>query len=106
LRPSDIDIVKAGLPVQVQFSAYTGRRTNRVMGKVAMVSADRPVDNKGQPGFRADIEVDEAEVERIAGLLLYPGMSADAFIETGRHTFARYLMAPILDGILRRVRER
>jgi epimerase transport system membrane fusion protein len=99
IKPSDIDVVRAGLPVQVQFSAYTARRTNRVAGKVALVSADRLVDSKGQAGFKVDIEVDAKEVKRIAGLSLYPGMPADAFIETGSRTAAATVPASTLAAV-------
>jgi membrane fusion protein, epimerase transport system len=106
LKASDIDVVQAGQRAQIQFQAYTARRTNKVEGRVALVSADRLMDSKGQPGFKIDIEVDADEVAKIAGLKLYPGMPADAFIATGERTFARYILAPVFEGINRGMIER
>jgi HlyD family type I secretion membrane fusion protein len=106
LKASDIDVVQAGQLAQIQFSSYTARRSNKVSGKVTLVSADRILDSKGQATYKVDIEVGAEDVVRIAGLKLYPGMPADAFIETGERTFARYMFAPIADGIGRAIKEK
>jgi HlyD family type I secretion membrane fusion protein len=106
LKASDSDVVQVGQLAQIQFSSYTARRSNKVMGRVALVSADRLMDSKGQATFKVDIEVRAEDVVRIAGLKLSPGMPADAFIETGERTFARYMLAPITEGIGRGMKEK
>jgi HlyD family type I secretion membrane fusion protein len=106
LKAADIDVVRPGQSAQIQFSSYTARRSNKVSGHVALISADRIVDAKGNGAFKVDLEVAVEDVSRIAGLKLSPGMPADAFIETGERTFMRYLIAPVLDSINRGIREK
>lgn len=106
VKASDIDVVQAGQAAHIQFSSYTARRTNRVTGKVLLVSADRTMDARGQATFKVDVEVRSEDVLRLAGLKLAAGMSADVFIETGQQTFARYVLAPVQEGLSRGLTER
>ena len=41
ISPTDIDVVRVGLPAKVQLTAYSGRSTPRLNGIVRTVSADR-----------------------------------------------------------------
>ena len=106
VKASDIDVVQAGQSAQIQFSSYTARRTNRIAGKVILVSADRAMDARGQATFKVDVEVRAEDVMRLAGLKLAAGMSADVFIETGEQTFARYVLSPLQEGLSRSLTER
>lgn len=106
IRPTDIDVVSAGLPAQVALTAYKSRTTPRLDGRVTQVSADALQDERtGQYHFNARIEIDQAELERVEGVELSPGMPVEAFINTGERTLAAYLMQPLADSFHRAFRE-
>jgi HlyD family type I secretion membrane fusion protein len=106
LRPTDIDVVRTGLPVQVALTAYKSRTTPRLNGRVAQVSADALQDQRtGQYHYNANIEIDQDELARLRDIQLYPGMPVENFINTGERTFAAYLMQPLTDSFHRAFRE-
>lgn len=105
MGPADIDSVHAGLPARVRLTAYNARRTSAVLGVVERVSADSFVDERtGQSYYRIDVRLDEADVAAHE-IELHPGMLAEVFIETGSATVADYVLAPILRGVERGMRE-
>jgi HlyD family type I secretion membrane fusion protein len=106
LSPIDIDIVHAGLPAKIMLSAYKGRTTPQINGRVLQVSADALMDEQTrQSYFLARIEVDAGELGKLEHVQLSPGMPAETFIETGAHTFLEYLMQPLTDSFRRAFRE-
>jgi HlyD family secretion protein len=81
VRTDDIDVVHKDLPAEVRFSALNMRTTPVLHGKVTRVSADRFVDaQRGDAYYSVQVEV---EPKNVAGLNLYPGMSAEVYIITG-----------------------
>ena len=57
-----------------------------------------------QTGFAyylAGIAISDAELAKLDGLRLHPGMPAEAFIVAGERTFASYVLKPIMDQIQR-----
>jgi HlyD family type I secretion membrane fusion protein len=106
VSPLNIDVVHPELPAQVRLTAFKQRRTPTVGGRVLQVSADRVVDDKtGSAYYKAEIRIDPAELARLKGVSLYPGMPAEVLIQTGERTFADYLLRPILDSFARAFRE-
>ena len=56
VRPTDIDVVHAGLPARVIFSAFKMRTTPQLEGTVSLVSADAMTDERtGVPYYTARI---------------------------------------------------
>jgi HlyD family secretion protein len=49
--------------------------------------------------------VQPAELAKLKGLKLLPGMPAEAYIKTGERTAASYLLKPLLDQMQRAMRE-
>jgi HlyD family secretion protein/epimerase transport system membrane fusion protein len=107
VSPTDIDVVRAGLPAKVQLTAYSGRSTPRVDGVVRTVSADRVFDEGSrQPYFLARVHVDGEEVRRShSNIELMPGMPAEVLIVTGQRTMVEYIFQPFLDALWRSFRE-
>jgi HlyD family type I secretion membrane fusion protein len=106
LSPIDIDVVHSGLPAKIMLTAYKGRSTPQISGRVLQVSADSLMDeHTRQSYFLARIEVDAGELGKLKHIQLIPGMPAEAFIETGSHTFVEYLMQPLTDSFRRAFRE-
>jgi HlyD family secretion protein len=99
-------VVEPGLPAQVRLTAFKQRRTPTVQGRVLQVSADRLSDEPtGTAYFKADVEIDPAELGRLDGISLYPGMPAEVLIMTGDRTLMDYLLAPVTDSFARSFRE-
>jgi HlyD family type I secretion membrane fusion protein len=106
IRPSDIDVVHAGLSAQVALTAYKSRVTPKLDGHVTQVSADALQDERtGQYYFATRIAVDSNELAQLDGVELTPGMQVETFIETGERTMAAYLLQPLTDSFRRAFRE-
>ena len=100
IQPNDIDEVTPGHRAQVYLTAYQVRRLPRLVGVVDYVSADRLTDqaNPQQPYYTARVVVSREEVARLGkGVVLTPGMPAEALIVTRKRTMLDYLMAPVTE---------
>lgn len=107
IRPADIDVVRPGLPARVRLTAYSTRGTPPLAGTVSLVSADRmTLPDTGEPFFLAEIRIDPAALALLPEVAALPGMQAEVMVETGVQTFGDYLLAPLLDGMDRALRER
>jgi len=58
------------------------------------------------PYYLARIRVPEAEMQKLQGQTLLPGMPAEVIIKTGERTFLQYLLQPALDSAARSFREK
>jgi HlyD family secretion protein len=107
ISPTDIDVVRVGLPAKVQLTAYSGRSTPRLNGVVKTVSADRLTDEgTKQPYYLARVHVDREEIRQShANIELIPGMPAEVLIVTGERTMAEYIFQPFIDALWRSFRE-
>jgi HlyD family type I secretion membrane fusion protein len=105
VRPSDIDGVKGGLSADIRFPAFDGTEIPRLNGMVATVSADRLVGSGGTAYFLVRVQVGEAELERLRGRRLIPGMPAEVLINKTERTLLSYLLAPLVHGIWTAFRE-
>ena len=103
---TDIDAVRPGQRADISLVSYKRRVVPQVAGVVINVSADLLTDPRtGEGYYTARNRVDAAELDRLAGVELYPGMPVDAFILTGRRTALDYLISPITNGLRRTFRE-
>ncbi|MDB2415287.1 HlyD family type I secretion periplasmic adaptor subunit [Rickettsiales bacterium] len=109
VRPVDIDVVHAGLDVNVMLTAYKARTTPKVPGRVIQVSADRIADTFSNPPdsyYLARIEVDKNFLNKMEKKVdLYPGMPVDVLIKTGSRSFLSYLFSPITNSLEKAFRE-
>src|SRR3954462_7338053 len=100
IQPQDIDQVRIGQKAVLRFSAFNQRTTPELNGEVSRVSADVSQDAKtGAAYYTIRITVPEAELARLNGLKLVPGMPVESFIQTGERTVISYLTKPLTDQI-------
>jgi HlyD family secretion protein/epimerase transport system membrane fusion protein len=106
VAPNDIDVVYAGLPAQVRLTAFKQRNTPMLDAKLNRVSADSFTDERsGASYFLARVTIDAAELKKLDGRELYPGMGAEVMIKTGKRTTMDYILAPLTDSLRRAFRE-
>ncbi len=104
VNPQDIDVVRAGLPAQVRFTAFNQRHRAPSEATVTSVSADSLTDDKtGEIYYLARVELTAAAAKDAEELL--PGMPSEVMIVTGARTALAYLMEPVVRSFNRAVRE-
>jgi HlyD family secretion protein len=75
-------------------------------GLVREISADLSVDEQsGVAFYTVHVSLSRAELKRLKGLTLAPGMPVEVFFSTGNRTLLSYLVKPLADQIHRAFRE-
>jgi HlyD family secretion protein len=107
LPPQDIDQVTIGRPATMRFSAFNQTTTPEINGFVTRISADVIQDQKTNTAYyTVRIGISTAEISRLNGLKLIPGMPVEAFIQTGDRTVMSFLVKPLHDQFQKAFRER
>lgn len=98
IAPQYVDRVHAGLPADVHFDAYMSRAERPVIsGTVAVVSADALLDERsGTQYYAMRVAVPAAELDKLGGLALRPGMQGTVMVKTGERSLLVYLARPLL----------
>lgn len=106
VSPNDIDELSPDQPTLLRFSAFNMRTTPELNGTVSWIAADQTEDQRtGIPFYTVRIAVSDAEVARLRGLKIMPGMPVELFVQTGSRTMLSYLLKPLMDQITRAFRE-
>jgi HlyD family secretion protein len=106
VQPNDIDQVQAGQPAQVRFPGFNARLTPEIFAEVQQVAADTTrVDNSSLPYYAVRLVISAAELKKLGSNKLKPGMTAEAFIQTGARSPLSYLLKPLIDQFSRAFRE-
>ncbi len=101
-----IDKVKAGLAVELTFSAFNLNTTPNIPGIVVNVSPDRLTDERnGAPYYKMKAKVTPAGKKLLAHHQVQSGMPVDMFVKTGERTLANYLIKPLMDRVGSALRE-
>ncbi len=101
-----VDQLHRGQEVALRFPAFNQRETPELDGHVINVSADTFTDEStGFTFYRAEVEPDEGQLERLNGQELLPGMPVEAMIKTDERTPLSYLIKPLADYFYRAFRE-
>ncbi|SEI04202.1 HlyD family type I secretion periplasmic adaptor subunit [Tardiphaga sp. OK245] len=107
IAPQDIDQIRLGQPVNLRFSAFNQRTTPEIVGLLSRISADISQDQKtGVSYYLGRVSLSSAELSKLAGLKLLPGMPVEAFVRTEDRTVLSYLVKPLHDQIAKAFRER
>ena len=107
IEPQDIEQVRVGAEAAIRFPAFNSRTTPEILGTVSRVAADLSHDERtGLSYFVVRIAISDAEMARLEGQRLIPGMPADVQIRTEERTALSYLVKPIEDQISKAFRER
>ena len=106
IQPNDIDVVTTGLQAEVRLPAFKQRVVPYLHGHVIFVASDITMDDRrGLAYYRAHIRIDEEQLRALQGVQLRAGMNVEAMIQTGRRSFARYMLQPVYDSFHRAFRE-
>jgi HlyD family secretion protein len=106
IAPSDIDQLHTGQSARIGFPAFNRQTTPEIHGTLDFLSAER-TDNPGtgESFYVARITLPPAELQRLGGLTLVPGMPAEVYLETGSRSLLSYLFKPLADQFARAFRE-
>jgi HlyD family secretion protein len=106
VSPNDVDQVRPDQPVVLRFSTFNQRTTPQLNGTINWISPDLTQDQHSNASYyTVRIRVSDAEIARLRGLKIIPGMPVEAFIQTGSRTVLSYLVKPLTDQIMRSFRE-
>ena len=106
VRTEDINRVHHGQQADVRFTAFNGRTTKLVSGKVVYVAGDRLVDPvTNLPYYMALIETEAASLREAGDLKLQAGMPAEVYLKGEKRTALQYLLEPVTTGMRRAGRE-
>ena len=106
ISPVDIDAAAYGLGADIQFTAFSEKKTPKLTGEVSYLAGDSEIDPVlGLPFYTAHITVSEEELLGLGQQELQPGMPATVFIRTGERSPFSYLMKPLTDSMSRAWRE-
>lgn len=106
VEPSYVDQLYLGQSTTVRLSAFNQRTTPELNGEVSSISANTTIDEiTGAPYYTVKIEIPPEELSRLNGLVLVPGMPAEAFMQTDERTVVNYLLKPATDQLTRAFRE-
>ena len=107
LSPASIDQVAVGQRARLRFSAFNQRTTPELAGTVTYVSAATSRDAAtGEIYYRGDIEITGAELAKLGGETLIPGMPVEVFISTESRSALSYFAKPITDQVAKAFKER
>ncbi len=96
VTPRDIGHLKPGQRVKIKVATYDFARYGAVEGTLERLSASSFLDEKGNPYFKALIDMDHDYVGDIPGRFpITPGMTVTADIITGNKTLLQYMLKPI-----------
>ena len=106
VSPINVDEVHIGQPVNVRFPSFASRTTPELFGQVTKISADAMVDDATHASYyRAEVVLDQNEMQKLGKLQILPGMPAEVYIRTGDRSPLAYLTKPFTDYFTRAFRE-
>lgn len=106
IAPQDIDQLKPGQNAVLRLSAFNQQITPELTGVLNKISADLTTDERTGLGFyTAQVKLPAAEIAKLKGMKLAPGMPAEVFFPTANRTMLSYLVKPLSDQIERAFRE-
>ena len=96
VMPADIDQLRVGQRVQLRFTAFHQATTPELTASVSRVAADLTREPQtGVAYYIARITLPPAELAKLGGKTLIPGMPVEAYIQTGDRTALSYLIKPL-----------
>jgi HlyD family secretion protein len=106
VTPYDVDQIEAGQTAVLRFSAFSHNTTPELSGEVSRISPDvRRDERTGERYYVVRIRVPPAELQKLGGLKLVPGMPVEAFLKTSPRTVASYFVKPLRDQVQKAFRD-
>jgi len=108
VKPADIAFIHPGQQAIVRITAYDSSIFGSLDGKVVRVGSDAVVDTeKKESYFEVTLETQRNYLGKPEErLIISPGMTADASIQTGKRTIMEYLLKPVMKTLDKALRER
>jgi HlyD family type I secretion membrane fusion protein len=89
----DRGLIWQGLPALVKISAYDYALYGGIKGQLVEISPDTLVDERGNAYYRVRISLEKNQLSD--SMPLFPGMTADVNILSGKVTILQYLLRPV-----------
>ena len=106
VSPNDIDQLRGKQSVLLRFSAFSQRTTPQINGTISWISPEITQDeHSGTSYYTVHIAVPQAEIDRLHGLKIVPGMPVETFVQTESRTVLAFLLKPFKDQLMRTFRE-
>ncbi|MBO6919425.1 MAG: HlyD family type I secretion periplasmic adaptor subunit [Rhizobiaceae bacterium] len=107
VQPINIDQISPEQSARIRLPSFDQRTTPELSAKVETISADLLRDEAtGVQYYKVRLKIPEAELNKLEGKSLVPGMPVETFIQTDERTVMSYLLKPIRDQISHAMRER
>ena len=106
--PQFIDRVRAGLPVDIRFSAFAHSPQLVVQGKVSSISGDLIADSQNPntpPYYLARVGVTPEGLRKLGAHQMQPGMPAEVVFRTGERSLLTYLLHPLTKRVAASMKE-
>ena len=106
VSPNDIDQLRGKQSVLLRFSAFSQRTTPQINGTISWISPEITQDeHSGTSYYTVHVAVPQAEIDRLHGLKIVPGMPVETFVQTESRTVLTFLLKPFKDQLMRTFRE-
>ena len=100
VQPQLIDSVRAGMPVDVRFTAFAHSPQLVVQGKLVSVSGDLLTDPQTSAGYYlARVAVTPEGLKKLGKRQMQPGMPVEVVLRTGERSMLTYLLHPLTKRI-------
>lgn len=101
VRPDEVDDIYEGQPARVKLTGLNQRFNDDLNATVAVVGKDRSTNQQtGVSFYRVDLRIAPSELAKLKnGVVLKPGMPAQALIVRGERSVMSYLISPITDTL-------
>ena len=100
VHPRDIAKVHLGQSATLRISAFDQRTTPELAGAISRISPDLSVDPRtGAAFYIVEADISRAQIARLEGRRLTPGMPVEVFIQTRQRTLMAYLIGPLTDQL-------
>lgn len=104
--PHLIDRVRAGIPVDVRFSAFANSPQLVVEGKVVSVSGDLLTEQQSNvPYYLARVTLTPQGQKELGKRVLQPGMPVEVVFRTGERSLLTYLLHPLVKRMAASMKE-
>lgn len=106
VQPHFIDRVRAGLPVDIRFSAFAHTPSLVVAGHVVSVSGDLVTDPQTEASYYlARVAVTAEGLKTLGPRRMQSGMPAEVIFKTGERTLLTYLLGPLTKRVAASMKE-
>lgn len=107
IQPANIDQLSPHQQATLRFPSFDQRTTPELKARLLTVSPDLTMDEaSGLSYYTARLTIPEAELAKLNGKHLVPGMPVEAFLKTDDRTVLSYLVKPVSDQIAHALKER